>query len=1149
MVTKIFENKIFEADPNSAPVRDSSTGTSVDSSIQNKADNNTDPDNSTSQDNKEDNNTASDNQADSQNTGTDNQENDQEDTNTQTNQDSTNTSQQTNDTNTASNNVLALPPELSMESLIKASGIIGAIRAIGNSIVRRFRKCAKILLKMQNDFISQEGLDVSKILPGSGLVNRLTNFFSGIFKDKENNTNIGIYSFVNTYVAEVQDDYNVALNAFNTLSLSSKNESFAGGVNSIREFNTVFHLNEDDNDPASPQNNSAASFDDVISKNGNLFIVKDGKETKLNVTQESTREVCAAVIASFLNKYTNQEKIYKKLGIDTVNEINDKNYNQFMQVLKLYKGATATKDGGITNANIFGRVNVAYKKMVDSYMRIGQNVINNFSTYAKQAKTKDGKQMSENNSNLLSSSSEKLQFQWDRQSDFFVGAFDKVVLIIIQSEPYQKYIDFIMNKVMPVLKSGEAKPEDVTMPFTPQEGDEVILNQTDTNGNTKTIVGKVKSYNKETGETEITPESEVKDASNNVKTEKDGSKTIQDPKQSLVDIEDKTPIKTSKDDAVKGGIAKVADDNKEQNNLEDNNADEYYVYEFTGKNDTKYKIIAKGEAQISAEPAKSGPQQEQGKAATGEAAKTRMFAPDETLDEDDTQNKSDNIKELVIINADGSKSSKINVKPDININDQDVFDSIKSAGFDDVADKSNQNDSKAVAQEFDKIDKSVSAENTATLNDPKTLSSIIKTQAEGEDSENSENTSTKVDDNTLNEKVKEISEAIGYTMRILVEEIPGKKGYVYKLFNGINKNDTKYNYSDPSKPNYIHIENKNNGNAITYLTNILCIKERKFNTPNDKTLYNKCLRFEFNIGGGNRLLCVINGQSGILFKNEYELDKFIGIAQKKEERLKANNQGQQGQVTSAPGTTQGGQQPQQPKDSSTDSSTSESLIGNQHIFEDAPQGEQSIQNNGTPASQQPAAQQNNQPFKIASQLTQEGIGAIQTYILNMLKTKFINNLIILPDDKLNTIVESFGSYLTMSYECLLNESSSYLAKIKRTVANTNDPLFKNANFYLVSKSAYTDGTYFDTPTYIKESLERTISKNDNYDKLALQAKNESSFNLIPLSESHTYYTSMPVNKAGFGTIGNILYEAVSLIHFDNNSKIDLVQYLGTNKIN
>ena len=634
MVTKIFENKIFEAEPNTVTqAQDSSTDSSVDSSTQNDS-NNTNSDN-------QDNNQAND-------------QNDQD--NIEDSKDDVSINQQSNDANTNSNNVLALPPALSMESILKTSGIIGVVRAIGNTIVRRFRKCAKILLRMQNDFISQEGLDVSKILPGSGLVNRLTNFFSGIFKDKDDNTNIGVYSFVSTYIAEVEDDYNTAVNAFNTLSLSNKNESVAGGINSIREFNTVFHLNEDDNDPAAAQNNTPASFDNVVSKGGNLFIVKDGKETKLNVTTESTREICAAVIASFLNKYTNQEKIYKKLGIDTVNEINDKNFNQFMQVLKLYKGATATKDGGVTNANIFGRVKVAYKKMVDSYMRIGQNVINNFSTYAKQAKTKDGKQMSENNANLLMSSSEKLQQQWDRQSDFFVGAFDKIVLLIIQSKPYQNYIDFIMNKVMPVLKSGEAKPEDATMTFTPQDGDEVVLNQTDANGNTKTIVGKVKSYNKETGETEIEPESEVKDASNNVKTEKDGSKTIQNSKEALEDIKDKTPIKVTKDNAIKSSMAKVADNNEEQNSPDDNNADEYYVYEFTGKDDTKYKIIAKGEAQISAETAGNAAQQpEQGNAATGEAARTRTFAPDETLDEDDTQNKQENIKEIVITSNDGNK--------------------------------------------------------------------------------------------------------------------------------------------------------------------------------------------------------------------------------------------------------------------------------------------------------------------------------------------------------------------------------------------------------------------------------------------------------------------------------------------------------------
>ena len=1045
----------------------------------------------------------------------------------------------TNSQANMNNNVLALPDSLSMQSIIKTSGIIGIIRALGNTIIRRFRKCAKILLKMQNDFISQEGLDVSKVFPGSGFVGRLTNFFSDIFGSKSKDSNIGVYSFVQTYVHEVEDDFKVAVNSFNALALSSTNESVSEGINSLREYNTKFHLNEESIDEA---DNALASYDDVISKNGNLFIVKNGKETKLNVTTESTREICSAIIASFLNKYTNQEKIYKKLGIDTVNEIDDKNYNKFVEVLKLYKGAVASKDGQVTNANIFGRVKNAYSKMVDSYMRIGQTVINNFTTYAKRDKTKDGKVMSEKNSNLLSSSSEKLQMQWDKQKDFFIGAYDKVILLIIQSQPYQKYIQFIMDKVVPTLKSGAAKPDDATLPFIPKQGQNLFFMQSNEHGEIKYIYGQIKSYNNTTGEVEIDPKAEVKDPSTNLVTNINGMVDIKDPDKSIERIPDDKngTIKLSKSDFIK------SDPQITNYQMTDNNTD-YYVYEFTGKDNTKYKIIAKGEATITSEPNEQN--------TTAESEKPKVFGPDEAIDEaDNDSDKNDNIKELVVSALDNDKPAykKINVNPNVKISSQDILNGIKAAGFTDVKDKSNDTDKNTISQEFNKIESSTAGSDADVIGEanPQVITDVIKRCTNENDSENSG-----IDLETLKNKANEIAAAIGYILRVNIQE-SNNNTYVYQLFGGVNRNDTKYNYNDPSKPNYIRYEGteRTAGKLIMFKTNILCVKDK------NKPELNKCLDVNLALSDDHKLIMKVNAENITICNSEQELDKICGAVQKKQEHQQQpqntngnavkdseninynnsisedNNQ----QQTTQP---QPQAQPQQQQGQTNQANQTNSTQGN-----NTQQAAQPQQNVAQGNLQQPQQHAKQQPFKLSTQLTQEGINLVSNGIFDVLKNE-TNEITVVPDDKLQSVVlENLGTYLKMSYENLINESASYLAKIKRTVANANDPLFKGNDYFLVSKSAYSDGTYLDTPHYIKETLEHTIAKNDNYDDLAIQAKSESSFNLTPLSESQTYYTSMPVNRADYRTSGNILYEAVSLVHFDNNSKIDFAQYLGTNKI-
>lgn len=434
------------------------------------------------------------------------------------------------------------------------AALIALVRKCTKSIKLRFNKSVRTLARMQKDFtISKKGLDMRAVLPsvGSKLNDFITRVFSGSafahngrtrvmgntksarkFKDGV----IGLYPFCDIYKEEIRNDLAMAQTTFNKIKFaadsnenSSRNDGNANNNESVsgpvyQSFNEAFaseRLNESENGQVNESAIMALSALAPMVIRGGMFIVnkiKDGKadpkETKtVQVTKQSTREICYAILNNFFEKYISFEQVSKKMGVDVkgLSDIDESTIDKFQTVLKKYQnpdGASVVKQ--------YARVKSAYDKMLGHYLNIGNGIIRNFEKYTKAE--------DEKHENLLVASKEKLQAMWDQQQDQYERLFPYVLNEIINDGAYAQYIDFIIERVLPVFKTGIAGDADYVLDVMPKKGEYFLLSQTahpGTIGN-KAICRITSDYNKDTknigmslialykGGTDLTPEGNIK---------------------------------------------------------------------------------------------------------------------------------------------------------------------------------------------------------------------------------------------------------------------------------------------------------------------------------------------------------------------------------------------------------------------------------------------------------------------------------------------------------------------------------------------------------------------------------------------------------------------------------------------------------------
>lgn len=374
-----------------------------------------------------------------------------------------------------------------------AATIIAAIAALikkmNKTIKVRYNKCVKTLYNMQKDFtLKDNGLDMRAILPGVG--SKIGDWIARVWggnKKTDSNGNIGLHPFCKQYIEEISNDFRLAQDSFSKIKLAADNkknnsedynESVSIRYNSFREAFCSDLIEEgvkiDTVNESVLLSLGATTLATLAVKGGSWVVskMKDGKSVKgservVNVTKESTREICYAIINNYADKYVNMKSLFRELGIKTESlaDLDKSSCEKLKTILEKY-----TKPEKNAYSKQYSRVKAAYDNMLKHYYAIGDGVIANF---AKYTEIKD-----EKSSNLIVASKEKLQNMWDSQKNFYDNNFSHVLIEIISSGSYMNYLNFIIEKVIPVFESGLAGDADYILDVMPKSGEYYILRQT-----------------------------------------------------------------------------------------------------------------------------------------------------------------------------------------------------------------------------------------------------------------------------------------------------------------------------------------------------------------------------------------------------------------------------------------------------------------------------------------------------------------------------------------------------------------------------------------------------------------------------------------------------------------------------------------------
>ena len=378
------------------------------------------------------------------------------------------------------------------------AGIVALVKGMNKTIKVRYNKVVRTLQRAQKDFtLEDRGLDMRAVMPGVGsrIFDKIAGWWNRGSKKASANGNIGIHPFCNQYKEEIGSDFRQAQEAFSKIRLAAdemekgldaeqnanqpQNSSVETKVyDSFREALNSDVLNESeklDEIGAMAAISTAMTLGGLAVRAGKFLISKfkngkpDGDGKVVQVTKQSTREICMAIINNYGNKYINMQAVYEQLGINTESlaDIDKSSCDKLGQIIKKYQKPEANK---ITTKQ-YSRIQKAYENMLKHYYNIGDGIIKNFAKYTTADNEKD--------ENLLISAKEKLQNMWDSQKDFYDNNFSRIVVEIVGSYSAIAYNDFIVEKVIPVFKSGIAGDADYILDAVPKKGEYYILRQTE----------------------------------------------------------------------------------------------------------------------------------------------------------------------------------------------------------------------------------------------------------------------------------------------------------------------------------------------------------------------------------------------------------------------------------------------------------------------------------------------------------------------------------------------------------------------------------------------------------------------------------------------------------------------------------------------
>ena len=1055
---------------------------------------------------------------------------------------------------------IPITPEIAISALIIGGGIYAAIKALGNTIKSRFRKCAKVLWNMQKDFVSEDGLDMKKVLPGVG--NWFTDLWAKIFygpkSDQSDNITgsansgaIGVQPFIRRYFAEITNDYHSAVNAFNSIAIAgrvkSSNES-VGKFNSFREA-LLSKINEGtENDTSRTSFNNKINPKNIYNNGGNLCYKNGSTEVKINVTKESTREVASAIMAMFLNKYTNADKIYKKLGIDTLGEIDSTNIENFTKVINMYKGDILREKEG-NGAKLYGRMREAYNKMIDAYISIGNRVIKNFEKYTKNKKGEanksniDQKGLSEKDDNLLFASVKKLDAKWDQQKDYFKNNFDKIVLAVVQSKDYQAYINFIIEKVLPIFKTGEAGNADIVLDITPKKGEKYIIRQTRDDSTTKSgltlsgnvAIAEIENFNFKKQEITFKLYGKINNPRAIKVSGKNKAAYSVDPDNIDTDAyAGREPIIMSYHAFMSLDPEQLEHDNDYYNASKDNN--EIYVYDLD-LDGAKYKIIAQGEiTSVNKQENTSTDASEQPE----NASENSSYEPDVNINENDENGVkgSNNIIIKTILLCRNNARQNNSVIKVINVND-DNFDktTLETKLHQAYGGRIKQDDSNNPPIALQNIIKYKNSGNADTSNDGTNVGNDIRQSIENDQKQiKNDNTKQANISSSLYGAISTLLSSLTLINSNNNFSIDGEAtAETFKEFNNTNTNS-----NNVKQPNFIKLFNVNDTYFI--ITNTVSVKS-------DNT--NKCLHLNISCNNNTlflseptlkisnlKLFTIDNLSTELLNQEQYN-------SAEQNKTINGESQSQQGSNPNNDGNVNNNAVNVKQSESfvintsSNINTLNESTDNVKNLFNNV---KKIIYNIFNKLKQDDSENQQIQLYK----LTDDIITEVSTNVANDIIKKHIHVLVdntSATEEQLGTITESIKDDFLITYDITLNESLSDTVKITRHVTASNT----YNDYYLISKTGWSDGTHYDTVKYLKESLIQ-LCKNRAYDDIVKAIKNDRSFKISKVNENISYEPIKPLNSYGMNTSGNNLYEAIQLVHFNKKGFLDYNTYLNTYKV-
>ena len=382
------------------------------------------------------------------------------------------------------------------------------IKGLNKSIKIRYNRVVKTLQRAQKDFtLKEDGLNMKSVMPGIGsrIYDWISRMWTGNWKSKKHkNGNIGLHPFCSQYIEEIEMDFRTAQDAFSKIKLGAdeskvdddrnKDASVGGSQHNVStsaysgKVYSSFHeaySEEFLNEGVSPDKvdesvlamiSAGVALTSLAVRAGQFLYqrYKNGKPVgeakQIQVTKESTREICYAIINNYADKYVNMQQVFREIGINSKSlaDIDTSACDKLAEILKKYQ-----KPEKNSYTKQYERIEKAYRKMLKHYYAIGEGIISNFVKYSED---KD-----EKHSNLIVASKEKLENMWDSQRDFYDNNFSHVLIEIVSSEAYINYLDFIIEKVIPVFKSGLASDADYVLDVLPRKGEYYLLRQTGSN--------------------------------------------------------------------------------------------------------------------------------------------------------------------------------------------------------------------------------------------------------------------------------------------------------------------------------------------------------------------------------------------------------------------------------------------------------------------------------------------------------------------------------------------------------------------------------------------------------------------------------------------------------------------------------------------